>query len=65
MKTFLNHLDNTFGLLFAGIVCVSILALTYALFFIAFFAICGALGGMLEGIYTAIDMLWEGISLFF
>lgn len=65
MKAFLNHLDNTFGLLFAGIAALSVLAVVYTLFFIAFFAICGALGGMLEGIYTAIDMLWEGITIFF
>ena len=65
MKAFLNHLDNTFGLLFAGIACVSVLAVVYTLFFIAFFAICGALGGMLEGIHTAIGMLWEGITIFF
>lgn len=65
MKAFLNHLDNTFGLLFAGIACISVLAVVYMLFFIAFFAICGALGGMLEGIYTAIDMIWEGITIFF
>jgi len=65
MKTFLKHLDNTFGLAMAGIACLSILATTYMLFFLAFFAICGAVGGMLEGIYTAIDMLWEGITIFF
>jgi len=65
MKAFLKYLDNTFGLLFAGIAGLSVLAVVYILFFIAFFAICGALGGMLEGIYTAIDMLWEGITIFF
>lgn len=65
MKAFLMHLDNTFGLLFAGIAGLSALAVVYILFFIAIFAICGALGGMLEGIYTAIDMLQEVITIFF
>lgn len=65
MKAFLKHLDNTFGLLFAGIAGVSALTVVYTLIFIATCAIYGALGGMLEGIYTAIDMLWEGVTIFF
>ena len=65
MKAFLNHLDNTFGLLAAGIIGVSAAALLYSLAFIVIIGLLGAVGGFVEGAYTAIDLLWEGITIFF